>query len=206
MTSFPIMLDLAGRPVVVVGAGNVGLRRVKSLLQAGACVTLVSPDAQLGPPAEGVTVMAQAYTADSLKGASLVFACTDDHDLNARIAQDAREAGVLVNVADCPENCDFLMPAAVVDGDVVVAVGTSGSAPSLAGSLRDLLAAALPERVGEFAAELGRLRRELVGRVPDAARRADVLRELSGRDAIEEFLRDGPGALRAHLDSIIGAE
>ncbi|MGA2266700.1 MAG: NAD(P)-dependent oxidoreductase, partial [Phycisphaerae bacterium] len=121
MKTFPILLNLRGRRVVVVGGGPVGLRRARALAEAQAQVTLVDPAA--AADAAGVTVVRQPYRKELLEGAFLVFACTDDHAVNRQIAADARAAGAMINAADQPDDCDFFLPAVWKDGDVVVAVG-----------------------------------------------------------------------------------
>jgi len=207
MKTYPIMLNLAGRRAVVVGAGAVGRRKAAELVDAGAEVRLIDPeqaeadeDERLGP----VERIGQAYRPELLTGALLVLACTDDRTLNARIAADARARGILVNAADEPDSCDFLMPAVLREGDVVVAVGTGGTAPALARQLRDRLARALPRRVGAFAALLGELRREVKHRVRDAGRRARVLRKLAEERTYERFRREGPEAVQTLLRKLLG--
>ena len=199
MKTFPVMLDVRGRQAVVVGGGPVGRRKVRALLRAGAKVRLVSAGAAPKGLPEGVAVVRQRYRSALLKGARLVFACTDDRAVNARIASDARAAGALVNAADQPEDCDFHLPATLSRGDVVIAIGTGGAAPALAASLKRRLAAALPPGTGRFAALLAVLRRELKAAVPDARRRMGILRRLAGSDVLEEFLGGGEPAVRARL-------
>ncbi|MCL2700554.1 MAG: bifunctional precorrin-2 dehydrogenase/sirohydrochlorin ferrochelatase [Phycisphaerae bacterium] len=200
MKTFPILLDLHGKLVVIVGAGDVGLRKAHALLDAGAEVKLVAesvpPEAQALRDV-GVLVIQKPYCPEHLEGATLVFACTDDRALNAQIASDAQWVGALVNVADQPAECDFTMPAVANDGEVVIAVGTGGAAPALAGRLRDQLAAALPPRVGEFTAALAILRDELKPSLPRTEDRTARMRRLASRDAYEAFLQGGIEALRA---------
>jgi len=191
MKTYPIMLNVAGRLCVVVGAGPVGMRKAKSLVGAGATVRLVDPDAPDGPRGRGLECLRRAYDPSLLAGATLVFACTDDAHLNARIAADARSAGALVNVADDPDHCDFFTAAVAEDGNVVVAVGTGGASPALAASLKEKLSACLPERVGEFAAALRHARRHVHQRTPDAERRRHVLGKLAGEIGYKAFLEGG---------------
>jgi siroheme synthase-like protein len=128
-----------------------------------------------------------------------VIACTDDRPLNARVADDARAAGALVNVADDPPLCDFYMPAVVRDGDVIVAIGTGGSCPGLAGMLRERLGPALPPRVGEFAAALADLRAENRDQVGNPERRMSLIKGLADQRGYEAFCRGGLDALRDML-------
>ena len=157
------MLKIAGRRVVVVGAGEVGRRRAAAAAQAGAKVTIIDACPSTGGSApgglpDGIEVIADAYDPAMLRGAAIVFACTGDRAVNARIVADARSAGALANAADQPENCDFFMPAVSAEGDVVVAVGTGGAAPGLSRWLVGRLAEGLPDRIGEFAAALAKAR------------------------------------------------
>jgi precorrin-2 dehydrogenase/sirohydrochlorin ferrochelatase len=206
MKTFPILLDLHGRRAVVVGGGRVGMRKARALADAHAQVVLVDAGADETAEATGMTIVPQPYRKELLQGAFLVFACTDDRSLNQRIAADARTAGAMVNVADRPEECDFYLPAAWSDGDVVVAVGTGGAAPALAAHLRDSLAALLPPRIGAFAQTVGELRETLRQKVPDRKRRGEILRRLCSKEVLEAFLAEGPEAVHRKLDQLIGGQ
>ena len=195
MKTYPIMLNLTARRCVVVGAGSVGQRKAQSLHRAGADVLVVDPNPPADFSAEGIELVRAPYEKRLLAGASLVFACTDDAALNTRVATDARSAGAMVNVADRPEECDFLAPAVVADGEVVVAVGTGGAAPALAGTIRDRLAGHLPRRVGEFAAALGQVRQHLHRHVQDSAKRGHILKILAGEQGLRAFTEAGVEAL-----------
>ena len=195
MKTFPVMLNVQGRLAVVVGGGPVGLRKARSLSQAGARVLLVAPQIKESQVTSGIEIVRAGYRDDLLQGALLVFACSDDRVLNARIAADARKAGALVNAADQPEDCDFFLPAVVADGEVVVAIGTGGASPALAVQLKDRLAAALPKRIGEFASLLSELRKALKSKVSDAARRGEIMKRLSTEQAYEKFLSGGREAI-----------
>jgi len=199
------MLKVAGRRVVVVGGGPVGLRKVRSLCEAGADVLLVAErgdgEANLGA---SVTVIREPYRPEHLRGAMLVFACTDDRPTNARIAADARACGALVNAADQQEDCDFFAPAVVADGDVILAAGTGGTAPALTAALKARLAEALPQRVGQFADVLGNLREDLRGRVADRTQRRRIMRQLASEETYRAFLAGGPDAVRKRLEELTG--
>lgn len=207
MKPFPIMLDLCGKLAVVVGAGPVGLRKVSSLLACEARVRIVEPRlakaAAKGLKAKGVEVVARAYERACLKGAALVFACTDDRELNSRVAADARRMGAPVNAADQTEDCDFTMPAVGVEGPIIMAIGTGGACPALAGWLRDRLQEAMPKKIGAFAKLLSKLRRELQGNVDSSSARGEAIRELMKHGGYDAFIAGGPKAVRALLASIM---
>jgi len=199
LRTYPIMLDLRGRRAVVVGGGPVGLRKVRSLVDAGANVTLVAKALADDEDLRGVAVIRQGYRPEMLAGAFLVFACTDERDANARIAADARKAGALCNAADQPDDCDFFLPACIRDGDVVLAIGTGGRCPALAAMLKRKLQTAVPPDLGCFAELLGDLRGKLQAAVPSPQRRGRIMKELVCEKTFEAFRTQGPEAVRKLL-------
>ena len=206
MNLCPIMLKLAAKRAVVVGGGSVGLRKVRMLKGTGAQVTLVAETVPDDPQLEGVEVIRRPYDPQFLGEPALVFACTHDSALNARIARDARKAGAIVNCVDQPEDCDFYVPAVVVDGDVTVAIGTRGAAPALAGRLKQCVAGALPERIGQFARVLAGMRETVKNHVPDLRRRGTILKTLAGQETYEAFLAGGAEAVETVLKELIRTE
>ncbi len=203
MKSYPIMLILAGRQTVVVGAGSVALRKAQSLTEAGATVTLVAEDIPDASGLENVEVIHASYTPQHLTGAKLVFACTNLPALNAQIAADARKIGAIVNCVDQPEDCDFFVPAIVSTGSVTVAIGTGGAAPALAGRLKKCVRDALPERIGDFATALLHLRDEVKANVNDLDRRGEILKTLADTSGYEAFLAGGEEALKKILNGLM---
>jgi precorrin-2 dehydrogenase/sirohydrochlorin ferrochelatase len=140
MKYYPLFLDLRSRPCLVVGGGTVAERKVETLLSAQGQVTVISPTLtpQLSVWAKDrvITVFQRAYRPGDLKGFVLVFVATDDAELHKHIADEAREAGVLLNVADQQEFCSFIVPAIVSRGDLTLAVSTGGASPALASKIR----------------------------------------------------------------------
>jgi siroheme synthase-like protein len=173
---YPVFLDLADRPCVVVGGGPVAEGKVAGLLAAGARVTVVSPTVTAplaGWAAEGrVTHRARAYRAEDLDGQQVAFVATDDAAVTRAVAADGRARGVWVNAADEPARCDFILPAVIRRGRLVVAVSTGGASPAAARAIREELEgyltedhAVLVELAAEARDDLRRRRRS-----PDAAR------------------------------------
>jgi siroheme synthase-like protein len=175
------------------------VRKAQALLHVGAKVRVIDPRIDPGQDLAGMEIFCQPYSSDLLAGAMLVFACTDDADLNARIARDARAGGALVNVADTPGECDFYLPAAIWDGDVVVAIGSGGSAPAMSAWLKRRIGAVLPQRLGAFAEAIELVRAELRAELTDGPRRMEIMKQLVCDRTYEEFLRGGVEALRAEL-------
>jgi siroheme synthase-like protein len=204
MQTFPVMLNVTGRPVTVVGGGPVGLRKVRSLLASGAKVRLVARAVGSGSPLDlSVDIRLEDYRPELLEGSVLVFACTEDRSLNSRIACDARRIGALVNAADQPEDCDFYLPSVASRGEVVLAVGTGGASPSLASHLRKRLEATLPEKIGPFAALLGQIRQELRCDLEDERRRSEIMNRLSQEDVYLAFAAEGDATVRIRLKQLL---
>jgi siroheme synthase-like protein len=165
MALFPLFVELAGRPCVVLGGGTVAERKVAGLLEAGAVVTVVSPSltpalAALASSGRIIHVE-RGYAPGDLAGASLAFAATDDGGINAAVAHEGRSRGVWVNAADDPAHCDAILPAVVRRGAITIAVGTGGASPALARAVRERVERALPEAYGVLAEIAGSVRREL---------------------------------------------
>jgi len=144
--NYPVVLKLAGELVVVVGAGLIGQRKVKRLLQAGARVRLVDPCLAANPhPAAEVESRGRAFQPDDLQAAKLVFACSDDDAVNQSVGEAARRQQLLCCRADRAEQGDFAVPAVLQKGRLNLAVSTSAGSPALAAEFRDRLAALVPD-------------------------------------------------------------
>jgi siroheme synthase-like protein len=133
---YPLFLDLRGRPVLVVGAGKVALRKTRALVEAGASVTVVAPASD--PAFEGLPVrlLRRAFEPRDLEGAFLVFAATSDRSVNRLAGELALARGIPANVADAPGECTALVPARARRRNVQVAVSTGGVDPRLAVRMR----------------------------------------------------------------------
>ena len=161
MKHLPLFFDLAGRRVVVVGAGAMADRRAELARSAGAAVFQL-----------------EAVSAADLKGAAAVFVATGDLDRDSDARRAAKQAGVPVNVADRPALSDFILPAIIDRDEVVVAVSTGGASPSLATLLRARIEALLPERIGAVARLAKSFRAQAKALISDPASRRDYWRRL----------------------------
>ncbi len=182
---------------MVVGGGKVAARKAAALSRAGAHVAVVSPSFCPGfSEIDGIELLERHFEEGDLEAAILVVAATDDMDLNRQVARAARKRGALVNVVDAPELCDFIVPATVVRGDLVVAISTSSKAPALAKRLRMELEEILPPGYAAFVDLLGEVRAEIMRQVGDGSRRADIFRQLASRETWNLFASQGPQAVR----------
>ena len=207
MAPYPVALELAGRPVLVVGGGAVGERKVDGLLAAGARVTVLSPrlTTRLSALAgEGrIRHLARAYRVGDLQGYDLVFLAVPDDSVTAAVVAEARARRVWVNAADDPARCDFILPAVLRRGELVVAVTTGGASPALARAIRDRLEPVVTEEYAELTALVAEVRREL--RAAGASPAADRWCRALGDD-LRQLVREGrPEEARRRLRERLGA-
>jgi precorrin-2 dehydrogenase/sirohydrochlorin ferrochelatase len=165
VNGYPIIFDLTDRLCVVVGAGNVGCRKVRGLLAAGARVRLISTvkpvDASL---ANQVDLHIKKFASTDLDNAVLVFAATGADQVDQEVCFAAKARGLPVNSASNPADGDFRLPAVLRRGDLLMAIATSGRSPALARTLRDRLAEDFGQEWADIVEILGRLRtRKLTG-------------------------------------------
>jgi precorrin-2 dehydrogenase/sirohydrochlorin ferrochelatase len=164
-TYYPILLNIRSRKCLVVGAGEVALRKVKTLLEHDAAVEVISPGfcPELKQLAEGGAIRAQqrTFSGEDLKDAFIVIAATDDAKINEDIARESRRRGVLVNVVDDPVNSDFIVPSYFRRGDIVLAVSTSGRSPALARKIRSELEKDFKTEYAQLAILADEIRSEL---------------------------------------------
>jgi siroheme synthase-like protein len=143
MKLYPIFLSLKDRPVLVVGAGKVALRKTRGLLDAGARITVVAPEWERDFESLPVRLVPRRFRASDLAGAMLVFAATDDRLTNHRIGVAAKGKGIFANIADSAEECDFVVPARLQRGAMHIAISSGGENPRLSAELRRKLEDAL---------------------------------------------------------------
>lgn len=149
MRYYPVFLDIAGKPVVVIGGGNIAHQKVVGLLKAAANVTVISPELNPAMSALGedgrFRHIPRDYEPGDLEGYVLAFVATDDRSVNATVAAEGKERRVWVNAVDDPPYCDFIMPGIAQQGDLIVAVSTSGTSPAMARKMREEIEAFLTE-------------------------------------------------------------
>jgi precorrin-2 dehydrogenase / sirohydrochlorin ferrochelatase len=153
--SYPVALDLHDVPVLVVGAGPIGARKVEGLVAAGAAVRVVATEVSSHLDRSSVVeVRERPYEAADLDGMRLVVSATGVAEVDAAVADDAKARGIWVNAADQPADCEFILPAITRAGRLTISVSTDGASPALAGYLRDQCAALLTDEVVALAERL----------------------------------------------------
>ena len=191
MGYYPIAIDVTGRPCLVVGGGEIALRKAKGLLESGARVRVIAPeiDDRLSR-LEGIVIERRAYQAGDVAGHVLVFAATDDREINSAISREAGECGALVNVVDDPELCSFIAPALVRRGDLMIAVTTSGRSPVLAKRIRKDIEERYGPEYGVLVEILGGLRDSVKAEHGSQSEREVVFNRLLD-SGILELIREG---------------
>lgn len=159
---FPVNLILRGQPVLVVGGGPVAHRKAAALVDAGAQVTVVAPDA-VAAIADDARIRwhRRPYRRGEVASYRLAVTATDDPAVNAQVARDGAAAGVFVNSADDPANCTFTLPSVVRRGDLQVAVSTNGRSPALSRYVRQQLEAVIGDEYVSLLDVVAEVRTEL---------------------------------------------
>lgn len=164
MELYPVLLNLKSKNTVVIGGGIVALRKVRDLLNAGARVTVISPEIhedfnKLREKNSGqLTLFERKYRKGDLENATLVFSATDKSDVNHSVFLEAEKRGIFINAADDPPNCSFIIPSMAHHGDLIIALSTSGASPAMAARLRREFESHIPENIEEVLATLRKTR------------------------------------------------
>jgi precorrin-2 dehydrogenase/sirohydrochlorin ferrochelatase len=196
---YPVCLDVAGKPCLVVGGGRVALRKAQDLLEAGAKVRAVAPKfIEAFHKTCGIELRRKEYDSSDLSGCALAIAATDDEEANRRVCADARRERILVNVVDAPEMCDFIVPATLRRGEMTISVSTGGASPALARKIRFELERRYPARYAAYVRLLGEMRQALRKKFPAQKRREIMEQMVSGR-AWAILAKKGIGAARRFI-------
>jgi precorrin-2 dehydrogenase/sirohydrochlorin ferrochelatase len=208
MRYYPINLDIKNRRCLVVGGGAVGTRKVNTLLDCGARVTVVSPDPtprlkELA--AQGAIHLKQRpYRSDDVDQMFLVIGATDDERLNRQISNDAEQQNTLCNIADRPEVCNFILPAIVRRGDLVITISTSGNSPALAKRLRLDLEKQFGNEYADFLRLMGAVREKLLRQAHEPEAHKDLFNQLIDRDLVGLIKANNTKEINALLHDVLG--
>jgi precorrin-2 dehydrogenase/sirohydrochlorin ferrochelatase len=190
---FPAFLKIEGRPCLVVGGGPVAEEKMSGLIHAGGNVCVVAPTStdQIRDWAKQKTVRwkARKFQAADIRGNFLVVAATSSPHLHGRIYQIAKKCGVLCNVVDDPDHCDFYYGSVVRRGSLQIAISTAGLSPALAQRLRKRFENEFGAEYELWLEEIGKTRKRLFDKRIAPARRKELLHRLASELSFEEFLR-----------------
>ncbi|MFK3917275.1 siroheme synthase CysG [Psychrobacter sp. NPDC078501] len=213
MNTFPLFFKLEDRKVLIVGGGEVALRKADLLSRAGACIAILAPDISHELQAlltdDKHQFIYENYNKTYMVGARVIIAATDDETLNHQIHADATELNIPVNVVDTPHLCDFIFPAIIDRNPIVIGISSNGKAPVLARLLRARLETLIPQGYGKLAKLAGDFRSEVKAKIPTlTGRRQFWERAFEGQVSQLMFAgneTEATAQLQADLDSTAAA-
>jgi uroporphyrin-III C-methyltransferase/precorrin-2 dehydrogenase/sirohydrochlorin ferrochelatase len=175
MQQLPIFLNVRGKRTLIVGSGVAAARKADLLLRAGSDLTIVTPE--LGDELSRLagsfefTHQAAALQAEDLQGCMIAFGCSDDDSLNQHLRELAGRAGIMVNVTDKTEDCDFIMPAVVDRTPLLIAISSGGTSPLVVRMLKARFETTIPAAYGALAEFAGKYRDRIKKLIPNMTRR-----------------------------------
>ncbi len=191
---YPVYLKLDGKKCLVVGGGKVAERKVRSLLESGARVFVVSPELtdwlEEAALKGTITVIRRNYTTTDLENAFLVIGATDVPVINRRVARDCHDRNILVNIVDSPADCNFIVPAVFRQGSLSISISTDGKSPMLARRIREKLETEFGPEYHEFLELMSEVREHIINKIPDEEKRRDIFKKLVYSDILQ-LLKDG---------------
>ena len=208
MRYYPVNLDIRNRKCLVVGGGAVGTRKVMTLLDCDAKVTVVSNEfsPQLYKLAENGSVLLKKrpFQISDLDKMFLVIGATDNPELNRQIHREAERLGMLCNIADRPEVCNFILPAIVKRGDLIIAISTSGKSPAFAKKMRKDLEKEFGTEYAEFLKLMGGIRNKLLSQDHEPEAHKPLFEKLIQRDLVKMIKDRDIAAVNSLLFEILG--
>jgi precorrin-2 dehydrogenase/sirohydrochlorin ferrochelatase len=186
---FPVLLNVRGRLCVVIGGGDVAGRKINTLLERGAVVKVIAPmvrsDIAALADRGAIDLEPRGYQAGDLASAFLCVAAADDPEVNAAVRHEAGVRRVLVNVVDDPEGSDYQVPSFFENGPLLIALGTSGSSPAVARTLRRMIQEWLGDSFEEALAIVERFRERVRAEIEDPKERVRFWEEAITAETLE---------------------
>lgn len=185
MAFFPMMIRLEDKPVLVIGAGEEGTKKIKILHEFGCIITLIALRAEREAEALANEILYRSFTdSDITDNYVCIVAATDDKRLNRRISDLASERKIPVNVVDDMELCTFIFPAIIKEKDLVCAVSSGGKSPVTTQYVKKRIQENLPKEIGTINDLMGAYREQVKKEIPNAADRRKAL-----ADKLDELLQ-----------------
>jgi len=209
MRYYPVYLDIQHKKCLVVGGGSVGTRKVNTLLECGARVTVVSPKISEALEAlsdhHAIDIQKKRYQSTDLNGVFLVIGATSDERLNQQISNDAGQLNILCNIADRPAACNFILPAIVQRGDLVIAISSSGNSPAFAKKLRKDIEQQYGAEYAVFLQLMGAIRQRLLQAEHAPEAHKPIFNKIIYSKIIDHIREGDEEAIDTILSEILGA-
>jgi precorrin-2 dehydrogenase/sirohydrochlorin ferrochelatase len=191
---YPLMLDLKNIKCLVIGGGEVAKRKVYSLWECGADITLVSPEIVSGlmelAERKKITYLKRKYQRGETRGFSLVFVATPDPEVSRQVAEEAKTAGIFCNIADAPSLGNFIVPARIQRGDLSICVSTNGKSPLLAKKIRIDLENNFGPEYAKLLELMESERKEALEKIPEGVKRKELFEKLVYSDILR-LIKEG---------------
>ncbi|MCX8123792.1 MAG: bifunctional precorrin-2 dehydrogenase/sirohydrochlorin ferrochelatase [Spirochaetes bacterium] len=209
---YPIMYNIKGKRVVVIGGGQVALRKVKDLTSAGAHVVVIAPYIhheleEFAATHTSVTIEKRSYQYGDCKGATLVFSATNNKEINRKVFDEALALNIPINAVDDPDNSSFYVPSFFTRGLLLVAVSTGGASPAMAAKVRRLIEQSIPQDIEIVLDVMNEIRRILKQDFAhlEVTKRSDILKAIANDDTLVEQAKEAykKNTLREFLNKMI---
>lgn len=195
---YPVSLDMTDKRCVIIGGGTVAERKAERLIECNAQVVVVSRSLtsvlEDRKKANTIEHIDADYEKKTILGAFMVIGATDRDDVNAQVSQDALSLGILVNIVDDPDRCNFILPSLLQQGDLSIAISTGGKSPALAREIREELQQQYGPEYGSLLTIMGSLRKEILAQGHPSEVNKAVFEALVRSDMLQA-IRDANGNL-----------
>jgi siroheme synthase-like protein len=193
LSYYPVFLKICGMKCVVVGGGQVALRKVRALLEHEANIDVIGPDicSELIALADvkRIRVFLRDFKPEDLQKAFIAIAATDNRDINQQVAEEARRNSVLVNVVDDAESSNFIVPSCIQRGDITIAISTAGRSPALARKIRTKLEQDFGDEYASLVTLINEVRTEVIQQGIEID--GDAWQEAIDLDLLLKLVREG---------------
>jgi precorrin-2 dehydrogenase/sirohydrochlorin ferrochelatase len=207
MSFYPVLLDLTGKKVLVVGGGQVAQRKVETLLEYEAKISIIArvltDKLNKMVDVETVVFLGKEFLPHHLDGAFLVIAATNDKGLNHRVSEEANRRGILVNAVDQPADCNFIVPSILRRGDLLVAISTSGKSPAMAKRIREQLEWQFGEEYETTLKLMGRVREAVLASGLPQSENSRIFHAIAGSGIVAAIKAGDWSKVQAMLDGLL---
>lgn len=208
MRYYPVNLDIRNQNCLVVGGGTVGKRKILTLVECGALVTVVSPkisdEIRALSKDHHIALRERNYRPSDLRGMFLVIGATDNEEVNRRVSKDAASARIPCNIVDRPEKCTFVLPSIIKQGDLVIAISTGGKSPAFAKRLRQKLSKDFGPEYGRFLDIMGGVRQKLLQKEKSLGAHKHTFEQLIDEGLLELAKQNNGKQINDLLKKILG--
>lgn len=207
---YPIMLDISETKCAVIGGGNVAFRKIKSLIEYRAEVTVISEDiidvVKKLADDKKIKYIKDKYDFKYIDNCKIVYAATDDNMVNKKVFHDCKENDIFVNVVDSVDECDFIVPSKVQRGDLTIAVSTNGKSPALSKKIRQDLERTYDEKYEIFLDIMGRIRKKVYSEIKDPKKRREFYKKVVYSGLIERINYESKDKFEDEIIDILEGE